>query len=204
MHRLWFISPLLAGFLFLAHADSLPPPHALVPLADYARLHSGDLVFRQGRDAVSAAVLATRSASQFSHVGILRVVHGAVWVIHAVPAEADHATGGVKIEPLSQFGRSDRAARLAVVQPFSNLRQGERAALNAQHYVGQPFDADFNLHDDHALYCTELVARAWAPLGLNLATRLEPVQLPFYEGRYLLPQTLYEQLSRSEVATYVM
>jgi hypothetical protein len=135
---------------------------------------------------------------------MLWVVHGEVWVIHAVPAESKTEPGGVKLEPLSLFGRSDRAARLAVVQPFSSLDQGERAALNARRYMGRPFDADFDLKDDRTLYCTELVARAWAPLGLNLSTRLEPVHLPFYAGQYLLPQTLYEQLRRKQVAIYTI
>lgn len=204
MRRLWLFSPLLAGFLFLAQADSLPQPYALVPIADYARFHSGDLVFRQGRDAASQIVLASRAASQFSHVGLLWVNRGAVWVIHAVPAESDHETGRVKIEPLSLFSRSDRAARIAILQPPRAVGQGARAADNARHYLGRPFDTDFDLDNDHALYCTELVARAWSPLGLNLAQRLEPIHLPFHADNYLLPQTVYEQLQHSQVAAYAI
>lgn len=193
MKRLVLISPLLAGFLLLANSDALPVLRVLVTADDYANIKSGDLIFRQGTDAVSAAVLASKAKSTYSHVGMIVVENEAVLVLHAVPAEAANEAGGVKLESINVFARSDRAAHVAIARPKTAFEVGAVAAESALKYQGRPFDAAFNLQDASEIYCTELVARAYFPLNINFYQKLQAVNFPLINQPLLLPQDVFEQ-----------
>ena len=151
-------------------------------LDDAGALRDGDLVFRRGRDVMSALVLRQGRHSRFSHVGMVMRQGDQVMVVHAMPEEPGSA-GGVLIEPLAQFLHprlaSDAASYRLPVNDAAALRQW----LQAQ--VGLPFDMRFELSDAGALYCTELVVRALQAGGLpvqaqTIATPLlaEPVITP--------------------------
>lgn len=200
MKRFCLLSPLLVGFLLLVTADAMPVLRSLVPIEIHVQLKSGDLIFRQGTDAVSAAVLAGKAKSIYSHVGMIMVKDGVPWVIHSVPAETESEAGGVKLEPLDLFARSDRAIHVAIMRPRRmQADTGARAVSNALKLIGRPFDAAFNLQDDSEIYCTELVARAYFPLNINLYQKLQAVQLPFISGYFLLPQDIFEQSQLTKV-----
>ena len=98
------------------------------------------------------------------------------------------------------FARSDRAIHVAIMRPRRmQADTGARAVSNALKLIGRPFDAAFNLQDDSEIYCTELVARAYFPLNINLYQKLQPVQLPFISGYFLLPQDIFEQSQLTKV-----
>lgn len=202
------ISPLIAGFLLLAISDGKVMPHILLQGMDYSRFQTGDIIFRQGKDPASIAVLAGRNKSVYSHVGIVVIEKGEVFVVHAVPAEAKDEIGGVKLDPLDFFVSSERASHIAVMRVLRNsggrkvvipAELGMQASKNALNYLGRPFDTDFNLQDNKALYCTELVARAYFPLGVDFYKKLETLQLPFLRGNYLLPQDIFESQQLTKI-----
>src|ERR1051326_1163247 len=132
-------------------------------------LHSGDIIFRRGVSIESQAVIAMDGASTFSHVGIVLRQRDAVLVVHVVPGEGGADT--TKIEPIEDFLRSDRASAARAYRVISeNPSQIERAVEIAKDYAQRqiPFDKNFDLTSDDALYCTELVWRAYQKAGLDL------------------------------------
>jgi hypothetical protein len=145
----------------------VPPPDAL---------EDGDLVFRRGRDAIAALVLA-HGDGRFSHVGVvLREAAGTV-VVHAIPPE-DGRPGGVVREALEHFAAATLAAEIAVFR-LPDLTGEERRRIRdyLQQRQGTPFDARLRMSDDETLYCTELVLRA-----LEAAGRPIPDDLPRIEA----------------------
>ncbi|HET9227496.1 MAG TPA: YiiX/YebB-like N1pC/P60 family cysteine hydrolase [Thermoanaerobaculia bacterium] len=164
----------------------LLPPHRLAP-AQVARIEvdpssvlPGDLVFRRGRSMISRAVLSIDGKSEFSHVGIA-LSEGRI--VHAVPPEEDNP-GGVVEDALETFLTPELASAAAVYRP-SDPGIGFRAAARAWEYARRrrPFDSGFDLSTPGAVYCTELVWRAYLEEGVDLAGR-------DFKERYLLPSHL--------------
>lgn len=140
-------------------------------------LQDGDLVFRLGRDALSALVLAQRKGSSYSHVGML-VRTGGVWsVFHSTPAGLG-GKGGVHAEPLDSFASHKVAAKVA----FFRVK-GLTAALSSRvreyllFQVDKPFDYRFEYSDDSAQYCTELVLKALRKAGIDLESSIDRVHI---------------------------
>jgi hypothetical protein len=147
---------------------------------------SGDLIFRRGRSLVSRVVLAVDGGSEYSHVGLVSIVDGQVWVLHAVPPEEPEQKGGAVAEPLSVFLSFDNAtgAGLYRVRDSSAARAAEKAAWGFVH-AHLPFDSAFDLSTPNELYCTEMVWRAYLEAGIDLA----PPD-PGRDEKYLLPSRL--------------
>jgi hypothetical protein len=147
---------------------------------------SGDLVFRRGRSLISRAVLAVDGGSEYSHVGLISVIGGRVLVIHAVPADPPHSSGGVIAEPLSMFLSPDKATAVGLYRPrdASLGAVAERAAWQFER-AHIPFDSAFDLATPNELYCTEMVWRAYRKAGIDLA----PAD-PSHPEKYLLPSRL--------------
>ena len=166
------------------------------PLLDLGSviLKSGDVVFRRGGSLASDLVLSADGRSTFSHVGIVKVVEGVPWVIHAIVDEPPGDAGSVKFEPLREFLTPDRAIEAAIYRPRSSFQKnGEVAAQVAMTYANRhvPFDSDFDLATPDKLYCTELIWRAYREAGIELTDgRFDQLSLPFAHDSYLLPSTL--------------
>jgi hypothetical protein len=173
-----------------------------VPAAELAAvllptaLQEGDLVFRQGRDAVSGAVLALDAEARYSHVGLLVRRAGAWVVIHSLPAAFPGDRDGVRMDPLQTY-ISPQNARTAAVYRLRAARGSvqqavHRAVMAARslHETHAGFDGDFDLRDGERLYCTELVWRAFRAAGVDLAPAPEWLNLPLRSGYYILPGTL--------------
>lgn len=165
--------------------------------ADPALFASGDLLFRRGRSLVSQVVLAAEGVGEYSHVGLVVVSAGRVWVIHALPPEEPDREGGVVVEAFQEYLAPDHASAWALYRP----RDGQAAASVvemawdwARHRV--PFDEGFDLSSPDKLYCTELVWRAYRAAGVDLESGV-----PGSRGRYLLPDRLAKspQLTRIQV-----
>lgn len=175
--------------LALLRPASLPQPLPPPALPDAETLEDGDLVFRRGRDAVSALVLA-HGGGRFSHVGVaLRSTTGAV-VIHAVPPEGSHP-GGVVEEALEQFAAPTLAAEIAVFR-LPGLREDQRRRL--RHYLrerrGSPFDAGLRMSEEETLYCTELVLRALHAADVPVPGDLPKVRAPLLGEPAIPPEAL--------------
>lgn len=164
-----------------------PTPSPALPEGLHARLHEGDLVFRRGRDLMSRIVLSGESGSQFSHVGLL-VWRDSVWsVLHALPDEGP-TPGGVLLEPLATFIAPDKAAAWAVYTHPAVRASAE--SLHVDAYLGRPFDAAFGWADASRLYCTELVVRAWAAMGVDVEPGLSFLDAPLLAEPVLPPDAL--------------
>jgi hypothetical protein len=147
---------------------------------------SGDLIFRRGRSLVSKVVLAVDGGSEYSHVGLISVIDGQVWVLHAVPPEEPEQQGGVIAEPLAAFLAFDKAtaAGLYRSRDAKAAATAERVAWGfVQAHV--PFDSGFDLSTSGELYCTEMVWRAYREAGIDLAPS-DPIR----KEKYLLPSRL--------------
>ena len=139
-------------------------------------LRSGDIIFRHG-PSIESGVVMTMDRSNFSHAGIVLRQRDETFVIHVVTGE-----GGpdiTKVESIHDYLRSDRATaaiayRIIEENPSLIAHAVEAARNYAERQV--PFDSDFDLTSDRALYCTELVWRAYQKAGLDLVD--EPLEQP--------------------------
>lgn len=147
---------------------------------------SGDLIFRRGRSLVSRAVLAVDGGSEYSHVGLISVIDGQVWVLHEVPPEEPGRTSGALAEPLSAFLAPDKATAAGLYRP-ENARAAAIAERAAWRFVRArvPFDSAFDLSTSNEMYCTEMVWRAYREAGIDLAP-----PGPDRKEKYLLPSRL--------------
>jgi hypothetical protein len=146
---------------------------------------SGDIIFRRGRSLVSRVVLSVDGGSEYSHVGLISVIDGQVWVLHAVPSEEPEQRGGVIAEPLSVFLSPDKATAAGLYRPReAGAAIAEKAAWRFVH-AHIPFDSGFDLSTPNELYCTEMVWRAYREAGIDLA----PPD-PDRKEKYLLPSRL--------------
>lgn len=166
----------------VGHAPLPLPRLAPIRIEPYA-VFPGDLIFRRGRSLVSRAVLSMDGKSEYSHVGIVVSDGASIAVVHALPPEEENP-GGVVAESLPAFLAPELASAAAVYRPRDS-GVGVRAAARAWTYARprRPFDSGFDLSTPDAVYCTELVWRAYLEEGVDLVGR-------DFHDRYLLPSRL--------------
>jgi len=153
---------------------------------------NGDIILVNGKSWRSKALtFFFRHPGEYSHSGIVRKAGGIPFVVHASP-ESDH----VEMEPLEDFLSPFEIEEAAVFRLKGRKKDAERASRKAWQYFLEetPFDGQFNKHDGHALYCTELIWKAYGSAGIDLFREerdsfLTPV--PFY-GNVLFPSGLSE------------
>lgn len=153
-------------------------------------LQDGDLIFRRGRDVLSALVLAQSQGSSYSHVGMLVRTEGAWSVLHSTPATPGEK-GGVHMEPLDSFASPAIAAKAAFFRVeglTSGMRSKAREYLMRQ--VDKPFDYRFEYSDDSSHYCTELVLKALRYAGIGLVSSKDHVQVITLSEAVIPPDSL--------------
>lgn len=172
---------LLVKFSLVSPAPE-PARHHPRIVMDSSTLVPGDLVFRRGRSMISRAVLSLDGESEFSHVAIAVSIANQIRVVHAIPPEGTDS-GGVIEEPLESFLIPELASAAALYRP-KDAAVGTRAAATALRYARArtPFDSGFDLSTPDAMYCTELVWRAYLEAGADL--------IGGFHERYLLPSRL--------------
>jgi len=151
---------------------------------------AGDLVFRQGTEAVSHMVRAIDREGLFSHVGMLVGESGAWQVIHATPSERAGQPDAVVLDSLDFFLAPERAHAFAlhhVAQADTAARRQAVAWALAQ--LGRPFQVQEQARGN-GIYCTTLVWQAWQRNGLDWQVPFTQVDIPWFRGRYLLPGAL--------------
>lgn len=166
---------LLSAAVLAAGSSTLP-----------ADAKAGDLIFREGTEAVSDAVM-TVDGGGFSHVGMLLGEPGRWQVVHATPSEVPGRPDGVVIDSL-EFFTDPKLSRRHVVYHVGKAAPGQReqAVAAAKAGLGKPF----RLADPAGTYCTTLVWQAWRDAGLDLEVEFTPLAIPLMQGEYLLPGRL--------------
>ena len=142
-------------------------------------LKSGDLVFRKGRGIFSDLFQEIGGHSKFSHVGIVYMDEGNIYVIHTEASEFT-SVGFARMEKLGEFISKRNARNYQFFRVVGVGRERmEKVLQNALSYVrdGVPFDTGFDLQDDSRLYCTELVYKAYLAAGFSLIDK--PLVLHF-------------------------
>ncbi len=191
-----FFLPLpIFGLLVFGFGGEIPRQETGEQVAHHdVAFASGDVIFRRGTSLLSRAVLWGDGRSQFSHTGIVRLVAGAPLVIHAAPGASLAEETKITIEPIASFLDRSRATAAALYRPRErHLALGEEAAAIAHGYAVEEriFDAGFRLETEAALYCTELVWRAYLEAGLDLVDgELDQFSFPLHQGPGLLPSRL--------------
>ncbi len=167
-----------------------------------ARLRTGDVVFHTSRSRQSAAIQAATD-SPLSHVGLVEVTSQGVFVVEAVQP--------VKRTPFAQWKARGVGGRLLVMRPEGLTEAQRDAALKAaREYLGRPYDWRFGWDDD-ALYCSELVRKAYArgagveygrmeKLGTLRVEKLGPALKERYGGKVPLELELVTPASLAEDA----
>jgi hypothetical protein len=170
----------LAGVIAFATvtADRVVAPLTL-PAIDHLR--TGDLIFRSGISRDSHLIKVFDPGAEYSHVGLIDVRDGNAYVIHIEPGETEDESQ-IQREPLDTFLAPRKADGFAVfhvtgrregrslpLAPADETR-GRAAVLAALNYMSRHvvFDHDFSLDTNDAMYCSELVWRAYLETGLDL------------------------------------
>lgn len=154
-------------------------------------LRSGDIIFRRGPSFESQAVMTMDGGSTFSHVGIVSKENGETLIVHVVSGEG--APDVTRIEPIEDYLRSDRALAASGFRVVTDRpSQIETAVQFSKEYAKRrvPFDNNFDLTSDDALYCTELVWRAYEKAGIDLVDgHFEDSSTSLIRGSVLWPSS---------------
>jgi uncharacterized protein YycO len=108
-------------------------------------IETGDVILRRYDRYLTSRLV----PGYYSHAGI---AVSKTKVIHAIGGE------GVIEEDLLQFLRTDHACLL---RPLANQAEIRKAAGFAISKLGTPYDLRFSSESDEAIYCTELILRAY-------------------------------------------
>lgn len=178
---------------FIMHPpESFPVPAGL--------FRDGDILLVCGKTWRSKIVnLLEDGASAFTHSGVVRVIGGVPYVVHASPD-----VELVQMERADDFLSPEMVYRASLFRVRTGPAVAAEASRNALEYYEErvPFDTAFDGEDHGSLYCTELVWRAYAQAGIDLADGLwVHLSNPLLSGRVLLPNSLIRSPLLEEIAT---
>ncbi|MFN0127797.1 MAG: YiiX/YebB-like N1pC/P60 family cysteine hydrolase [Verrucomicrobiales bacterium] len=148
----WRFAVLLSVFFVLAGWHlGLPAARTLVYTPQ-----EGDLVFQSLPHNPLIDAIEGCTGSPYSHCGIV-ARRGDKWVVV-------EAVGPVKETPLFSWIRQGRRSGLAVYRLTRDLERIPALIAEARAMVGRPYDIHYAL-DDGAIYCSELIWKAWNRAG---------------------------------------
>jgi hypothetical protein len=131
----------------------LAPLVAAEPRPVEGALRTGDLVFHTSRSRQSRAIQEA-TASPLSHVGLVEVTKAGVFVVEAVQP--------VRRVPFARWKARGVQGRVLVLRPEGLSDEARAAAVaQARRHLGKPYDWRFGW-DDEAMYCSELVRKAYS------------------------------------------
>jgi hypothetical protein len=126
---------------------------------DVGLLKSGDVILQTTTSSQAPAIVLA-SGSRWSHVGIVAVERGGVFVVEA--------SGRVQKTPLQRFLRRGVGGMYTVLRHHDvDDARGAAIVAQAKKHLGAPYDVAFS-RGDRALYCSELVAVAFHDAGLDV------------------------------------
>ena len=128
-------------------------------IPDNATLQNGDIILRNGRGLISS-VFRQSSLHQrvFSHAGFIHKMKNQVYIYHFID---DVTKSGLHIETLQHFINANECSAYAVFRYQLNTYEQQRleTIIAAPRQNTIPFDSNFDLTTDSALYCTEWIAK---------------------------------------------
>lgn len=136
-------------------------------------IQSGDVIFRNGTDEVSAAARSmNRTDTSFSHCGLLFIEYDSVFVYHALGGRYNPDMKLVR-EPVENFCNPREINSFGIYRYTLNPGQlDELKKTVSRHYAnGLRFDMYFNYESDDQMYCSEFVFKS---LNKSLNGRLTP------------------------------
>ncbi|KZX53872.1 hypothetical protein A3711_02730 [Erythrobacter sp. HI00D59] len=137
-----------------------------------------------------------------THVGVVDLAEeGQAYVIHAVPAEGEQE-GKVRRQSFREFVDQDRASALIIYRPNLEEASLRRAVHIAEGYAKSDisFDDDFDLASDDALYCTELIWKAFLAAGVHLQPIRSQVTFPGMSGEYIFPADIMSMIPGERIS----
>lgn len=145
------------------------------------KLKDGDLILRRGRSVESMAVCLLDNNHDFSHIGIIARESDIPYVVHVVPENP----GFVLKEKTHEFLERSKASHYAVYRPLFKKHQLEEAAHKALSFYREKivFDNHYDMNSDSALYCTELVIKAFKSVNIELYD-IVPQEIHLVNGNY--------------------
>jgi len=158
---------LLTLVMLLLFAGMLYPPQTgiartsksnkFIPIR--AELHTGDIVFRQGKGLISEMFRKSSvKHQQYSHAGIIQITEKGVFVSHMID-DAETKKSNLKTESIEEFCNSNEVKSYAVYRYgfLSGKENMVETYFNNLAIKNVEFDEEFNLDTDNKLYCTELI-----------------------------------------------
>lgn len=146
------------------------------------QVQSGDLIFRNGVDEVSAAARSmNRTDTSYSHCGILFRENDRVWVYHALGGKYNPSMKLLR-EPLDSFCKPEENDAFGIFRyPLDSFSAAFFRHIVLSHYrKGLLFDMYFDFSTDDRMYCSEFVFKS---LNQAVRNRLTPLintdTLPF-------------------------
>ncbi|NMO14488.1 peptidase [Pyxidicoccus fallax] len=116
-------------------------------------LRTGDIVLHTSRSRQSQFIQVA-TESPLSHVGMVEVTPEGTWVVEAVQP--------VQRVPFAKWKARGAKGRIMVLRPKElSDAQRQQAVAAAKAHLGKPYDLRFTW-DDEAMYCSELVRKAYA------------------------------------------
>jgi hypothetical protein len=153
-----------------------------------ATIKDGDLIERAGLDAISAALINfNKQDKTFSHSGIAFIENGDVYVYHSYFGK-ENPTGEFMREPMDSFCSPKRNKAVGIFRYGFNAAESIKFSLAIKGYFEQKikFDTAFDLKDDKAMYCSEIIYKSLMTATNNrivLPTTI--VKDFFYKGPHL-------------------
>jgi cell wall-associated NlpC family hydrolase len=121
-------------------------------LAAEPELRTGDVAFQTSRSRQSAAIQRA-THSPWSHVGIVEVTPKRTFVLEAIQP--------VSRTPWERWRKRGADGRVRLMRPRSlDAAAAAKVVAAAKDFLGRPYDPWFRW-DDGAIYCSELVAKAF-------------------------------------------
>ncbi len=143
------------------NAKALPQNFALIK-SSVPLIENGDLIFRNGNDAVSRAARSmNRTDTSYSHSGILFIENDSVVVYHSLGGEYNPSQK-LRRDPIDSFCNPKENSAFGIYR--YNMTDSEKVKLRrvvTDYYKqGLKFDLYFNYLSDDAMYCSEFVFKS--------------------------------------------
>lgn len=146
-------------------------------------IRSGDLILRNGTDAISRAARGfNRTDTSYSHCGLLQVENDSIFVYHALGGGYNPSQHLMR-QPLENFCNPEENNKIAIYRYTLSDDQSKKlkAVIKKYYLAGLPFDVFFNFSTDDKMYCSEFVFKSLnEALDGSLISLLKTDQDPVY------------------------
>ncbi len=145
-------------------------------------IQNGDIIFRNGNDAVSAAARSmNRKDTSYSHSGILFIEHDSVLVYHSIGG-IYNPSQRLRRDPIDSFCNPKENSAFGIYRYHLTPEENGRLRDIVSNYYkqGLKFDMFFNYLSDDEMYCSEFVFKSLnkARLG-SMSNYVRMDTLPF-------------------------